>query len=171
MQAGTRSSWIAFDWPRGGSVPKVVVYDKAKWHYESDNYPDDLADTQAFVHTGLFLGWLVANGCMSVQWLADFPDLLTAFAARKKTGPNLFRIMGGSLTSEDLSAEGNGFARAYFDFDAGVYLDDYEKLLAAELPSMYHVADTWQNFDKLSVVVDKRLRQWRRGKLPPHEGR
>ena len=32
-----------------------VVYDKAKYHYGGD-FPEDLPDEQAFVHTDLYLG-------------------------------------------------------------------------------------------------------------------
>jgi hypothetical protein len=39
--------------------------------------------------------------------------------------------------------------------------DDGEAL-AADLPSPYHVPDTWESFDKLKPVLDKRLDDWRR---------
>lgn len=34
------------------------VYDKAKYHYGGD-YPEGLPEEQAFVHTGMFLGWVI----------------------------------------------------------------------------------------------------------------
>ena len=34
------------------------VYDKAKYHYSGD-YPPDLPDEQAFVHTGFYLAWII----------------------------------------------------------------------------------------------------------------
>ena len=44
----------------GGRVlmDKSIVFDKAKWHYEG-NFPGDLDERQAFVHTGMFLGWII----------------------------------------------------------------------------------------------------------------
>ena len=34
------------------------VYDKAEYHYDGE-FPADLPIEQAFVHTGMFLGWIV----------------------------------------------------------------------------------------------------------------
>jgi hypothetical protein len=68
----------------------------------------------------------------------------------------------GMFTDEDLNDEGNAFAQAYFDFEKGAYLSDYDRVLTGGLPSQYHVADTWGNFDALRPVLDKRLEEWRR---------
>lgn len=45
--------------------------------------------------------------------------------------------------------------KKYFDFETGKYLEDYEKTLAQDLPSLYYVEDTWENFDKISIVIEK----------------
>lgn len=37
---------------------KKGVYDKAKYHYAGD-FPNGLAIKYAFVHNGMFLGWIV----------------------------------------------------------------------------------------------------------------
>jgi hypothetical protein len=37
----------------------------------------------------------------------------------------------------------------------------YGELLAKGLPSMYHVADTWPNYDKLKKRIDQRYREWK----------
>ncbi|MDM5319251.1 hypothetical protein RGT17_02390 [Bacillus altitudinis] len=37
---------------------EVIVYDKAKYHYDGE-FPKDLSIEQAFVHTGMFLGWII----------------------------------------------------------------------------------------------------------------
>lgn len=64
-----------------------------------------------------------------------------------------------------MNEEGNTFTAGYFDFSTGSYLADYEALLGHGLPpgdgQLYYVADTWENFDKLSPVLDKRLADWR----------
>ena len=39
---------------------------------------------------------------------------------------------------------------------------DYEDVLGDDLPSLYHVEDTWANFDRLAPVLDARLAEWRR---------
>lgn len=67
----------------------------------------------------------------------------------------------------DLSDEGNAFAKACYEReDAGGYVADYEATLGAGLPSLYHVADTWENFDRLAVLVDRRYAEWKRSRAP-----
>src|SRR6478735_390289 len=42
----------------------TTVYDKAKWHYEGD-FPSNLSEKQAFVHTGMYLGWIIEENLYS----------------------------------------------------------------------------------------------------------
>jgi hypothetical protein len=136
------------------------VYDKAKWHYDGE-FPDDLDEFQGFVHTGMFLGWLVDNDLMSDQFNSDFEEEIQEFKKQKLKGSQIFeRCCDGVLMLEDISELGNRFALHYFDFDTGKYLADYEATLANSLPTMYHVADTWDNYKKLKVVLDKRFSEW-----------
>jgi hypothetical protein len=144
----------------------VIVYDKAKWHYDAANFPKELAPEQGFVHTGMFVGWLIERGLLSSELLEDFPDLGGAFLARSKTGPEVFQLMDGALTDEDLTDEGNDFAETYFDFEKGLYVHDYEELLCGDLPTMYHVRDSWENYETLRARIDERFAQWKR-KQPP----
>jgi hypothetical protein len=46
------------------------VYDKAKWHFDGD-FPKELDDFQGYVHTGMFLGWLVDNGLKVRKGISD----------------------------------------------------------------------------------------------------
>ena len=65
------------------------------------------------------------------------------------------------FTDEDLNEEGNAFAHDYFDLSTGKYLADYEKTLGANLDDLYRVADTWENFEILKPVIDRRFQQWK----------
>ena len=71
----------------------------------------------------------------------------------------------GKFTDEDLNDEGNEFAREYFDFDERRYLADYEELLGGDLPTLYHVADSWENYDCLKLRLDERFAEWRRSRI------
>ncbi|SOD03386.1 hypothetical protein SAMN05216486_1126 [bacterium JGI 053] len=137
-----------------------IVYDKAKYHYGGD-YPEGLADEQAFVHTGLYLGWIIDHGLHS-DFLAEEPELIERFKAREITGPQVYEAWDGCLIDDMLSDEGNAFSKDYFDFERGRYLADYEELLAGGLPSLYHVQDTWANYDRLKARVDERYAVWKR---------
>ena len=135
------------------------VYDKAEWHLESCA-ERDLDPHQAYVHTGLFLGWLVEHDMLSAEAASD-AEGIGAFRARELTGPSLYRRWGGVLAEDMLSDEGNAFCRDYFDFDDGQFLDDYHELLSDAVDSEFHVADTWESFDVLSQRIDSRHAEWR----------
>jgi len=142
-------------------MSEVHVFDKAKWHYEGD-YPAGLDPDQAFVHTGLFLGWIIDAGLYSEEFAQDFAKEIRRFKARKLTGPGVYRAADGVFADDVLSEAGRAFALAYFEFDSGKYLNDYDKLLSSGLPSMYHVPDTWACYDALKPQIDKRYAAWRK---------
>jgi hypothetical protein len=50
-------------------MAEPVVYDKAKYHYDG-KFPPELPTEQAFVHPGLYLGWLIDLNLYS----ADFAE-------------------------------------------------------------------------------------------------
>ena len=139
----------------------LLVFDKAKWHYEG-KFPEGLGEEQAFVHTGMFLGWVVDAGLYSEDFADDFKREIKKFKARKLTGSGIYAAADGVFDEEMLNIEGLAFAKAYFDFDKGQYLLDYDKLLSAKLPSMYHVQDSWENYDQLRVQIDKRFAAWKK---------
>ncbi|MGV3589041.1 MAG: hypothetical protein ACO1OF_18700 [Adhaeribacter sp.] len=140
---------------------EVSVYDKAKWHYGGD-FPEDLDDFQGYVHTGMFLGWLIDNDLISEEFKSDHAEEIEKFKNHMMTGSQIFeRCCDGVLMLEDLCELGNRFALPYFDFETGQYLNDYETTLAIGLPSLYYVPDTWENYLKLKQILNKRLSIWK----------
>jgi hypothetical protein len=138
----------------------MTVYDKAKWHFEGD-FPGDLLPFQGYIHTGMFLGWCIENNLVSDIFKTDLAKEIAHFKQQKLTGSEIYeQCCDGVLMSEDLNDTGNAFAKAYFDFETGAYLADYEKTLGMLLPSIYHVADTWDNYYALKQVIDERFREW-----------
>ncbi len=66
-----------------------------------------------------------------------------------------------------MNVEGNAFAEHYYrneEGERGAYFADYKKVLAAGLPSFWHVADTWDNYEKMAAVISRRFEEW---KNPP----
>lgn len=66
----------------------------------------------------------------------------------------------GVLMLSDLHETGNRFSLHYFNLENGQYLDDYERTLGTELPSLYYVEDSWDNYNQLKPVLDKRFAEW-----------
>ena len=138
-----------------------IVYDKAKYHYGGD-YPEDLSDDQAFVHTGMFLGWLIDNDLYSDFFQEESEEMIIAFKNREMTGAQIYEYWDGALIDDMLNEEGNAFAHGYFDFETGQYLHDYEEILTQNLPSIYHVEDTWENYLRLKERVDEQFKEWKK---------
>ncbi len=133
------------------------VYDKAKWHYEGD-FPQGLSSYQGFVHTGMFVGWLIEHDMIS----GDFELEAARFRSGELTGTQVYEFWDGALVDDMLTEKGNEFALAYFDFTHGEYLADYSEVLARDLPSQYHVQDTRENYARLKERVDERYADWQR---------
>jgi hypothetical protein len=148
-------------------MPDSYVYDKAKYHTDR-NWPTGLPDGQALVHTGFFCGWLVERGQVVAAWLEAEPDLATRFAEHGVTGPQIYDGWDGVLLSEMLTEEGNAFGMAYFDFENGVFITDYERLINSghlqlhphRPATVFHVLDTWANYEVVRAIFDERYDQW-----------
>lgn len=148
------------------------VYDKAKWHYDGD-FPKGLPKKQAFVHTGLFVGWLIRRNMISRdftdQFTREFRAVAKDFKLRKITGPEAYKIWGGCLDSDMLTVEGNEFARKYYDGSS--FANDYWKLLVRDLPSFYHVQNTWTNYELLKRQIDVRYERWKKKRCRSKQGK
>lgn len=138
----------------------VRIFDDASHHY-GGNWPQGLPHSQAYVHTGLFLAWLVGAGLCSKRFSEDHRADLEIFRSGGISGPALFERIGGILTSDMLSEDGAAFASEYFDLEQGAYLDDYGHLLADRQASAYHVPDTAESARRIAERVDQRYAQWK----------
>lgn len=150
---------------------QIVVYDKAKWHYES-SWPKGLPKKQACVHIGWMLGWLVDHDLISDKFKGDFLKDLCRFRKRRLTGPKLLQISGEALASDMVNQEANEFLSNYYGAEGKVprisYFLDHERLFKSGLPTSYHARDSWENFERMSDQIQKRFNAWRKG---PHKKR
>jgi hypothetical protein len=141
------------------------VYDKAKYHY-GGTFPEELDDFQGFVHTGMFISWLIENDLLDNEFFEDSIEDIKKVKKREMTGSQFYEMrMDGVFSIDEVSEIGNRFAINYFDFDTGKYVNDYENTLAAELPTLFHVQDTWENYDKIKTVIDLRFEEWNNIKI------
>ena len=139
-----------------------MKYDDASWHYGAESFPRHLPPEAGATHTGMFVAWAFQAGLAGEIHTEDFPGDIPRLTARSVTpGAFFLEACDGKFTDEDLTDEGNRFAGDYFDFDKGKYLADYEQVLSEEGLDIYSVPDTWENFDRLKPVLDKRRSEWR----------
>jgi hypothetical protein len=140
-----------------------MKYDDASWHSGGD-FPKELPQSAGAIHTGMFVAWALLSGLGGLIHTDDFAEDLEALKARKITpGAYFLRACDGKFTDEDLNEQGNAFTKHYFDLQTGSYLEDYETILGQGMSSLYHVSDSWANFDRLKPVLDNRFADWRQG--------
>ena len=136
-----------------------MKYDDASWHYGGD-FPDDLPDEAGATHTGMFLAWALLAGLAGDIHINEIPEGLVALQKRSTTPGQFFlSYCDGKFTDEDLNEEGNAFTVDYYH--EGAFFEDYEEAVAADLPAIYYVADTWENFDQLKPIFDQTFREWK----------
>ena len=137
-----------------------MKYDDASWHYGGD-FPSDLPIEAGGTHRGMFVAWALLTGLAGEIHLEDLPEGLAALKEKSITpGPFFLRYCDGKFTDEDLDDEGNAFASKYYG-ENGQYISDYSSVFDDDSPSLYHVQDTWENFDALKPVLDARFAAWR----------
>ncbi len=140
-----------------------MKYDDATWH-SGGNFPKDLPTSAGGTHIGMFAAWCMLEGMAGAVHLEDFPEELERLRSRSITPGRWFvTACDGKFIDEDLNEEGNAFAQFYYDSKFARYLEDYTSTLAHSGVSLYHVLDSWENFDILAPVIAKRYGQWKNG--------
>lgn len=148
----------------------MAKYDDASWHYGGD-YPKGLAKKHGSTHIGFFLAWAVSRGMAGRLHLEESKKDLAALRAGKLTGAAFLRKnCDEKLTSEDLNADGNAFARARYT----AYLKGYEAAVdpRGELESIYDAPDDVATYRRAAKLLDELYDAWsrqratRRRKLP-----
>ncbi len=138
-----------------------MKYDDASWHSGGD-YPANLPAENAGTHAGMYLAWALLSGLAGEFFIDDFPEDLKKLKDRSVTPGRFFlECCDGKLFAEELSDVGNRFTAEYYDMESGQFLADYEAAMDESLPSLYHVPDTWDTFEKLKPIFDARFREWR----------
>lgn len=135
------------------------IYDNAKNHFLG-NFPESLPIEQAYVHIGMYLGWMIEKGLYSEFFEDEAGVQMIRFKRRDISCTILSEMWDGYLGHELFEKKGNMFT--YYYYGSGIYKKDYEDVLAADLPSIYHVTDSWANFEKLSVKINQRYDEWRK---------
>jgi hypothetical protein len=136
------------------------MYDRGKWHYDGV-FPAGQPASQAYVHIGMYLTWLVLRGLVDETffgrtWLGR--DRLGPVKSRKRTACFLRRWLDEALADNMLTDEGAAFSDHYYAGSRG-YLRDWEAEFGAAAND-YSVPDTWATFDRISPILDGRYRAW-----------
>ena len=136
-----------------------TIYDNAKSHFLG-NFPKTLPIEQAYVHIGMYLGWVIDKGLYSEFFEEEASNQIFRFRRREISCTILSEIWDGYLGFELFNEEGNLFT--YYYYGGGLYKHDYDILLVQTLPSLYHVTDNWENYERMSARINERFNDWKK---------
>ena len=117
------------------------------------------------MHTGFYLTWIIENELFETNGDDQLNSEISKVKKRQLTGAEFFkRNLDGVLMDDDLTELGNKFTYNYYE--KGIFLEDYSKTLLTDLPTLYHIQDNWENYEKFKPVMDKRFKRWEKSKKP-----
>jgi hypothetical protein len=139
------------------------LLDDAPRHLNAKGFLPELPREAAHTHMGLYLGWAMDRGMMSQSFHGEHAGDVAAFEEKRLTGPQLAGRLDGVLRLSLFNDELARFSRLYYAKTGRFYGDFIHIFLSpiAQARSMYVVADTQENQEKLSRVLDERLDAWR----------
>jgi hypothetical protein len=138
------------------------LIDDASRHLKAKGFLPNLPREAALTHMGLYLGWGMTLGMMSQTFQSEYADDVAAFKEQRLSGPHFVGRLGGMLHTSLFNDELAYFSRIYYSKVVRFYAD-YVHAFAKPITqarSMYVVADTWENQDHLSALLDQRFSAW-----------
>lgn len=131
-------------------------YDDASWHYGGDDFSEHLPPEAGMTHMAMFWAWAILAGLgKDANLSADVREKMVSNRASPRTC--FSQRNAEKFTDADLTEEGKAFTEHYYEDD---YIEDYVRIFA-DATSAYEVEDSWENFSKLTTILDKRLAEWR----------
>jgi hypothetical protein len=141
-----------------------LKYDDAEIYFlnfETDALPNEAGAT----HIGMFMAWMILHELISEEHRKYHGDALAAVKARTMTGPTfVIDQLDCKLLDGDLSEAGNAFAAAYYESQ---YVRDYMDTFGVDDSTADYfcsVEDSWENFDKLARIIDRRFDEWKKAR-------
>lgn len=129
------------------------------WHNGASDFPSDLPAEAAATHIGVFLAWMIRNDLVSDLHKSESAESILKVKSGQMTGAQfLIEECDEKLFEEDLNEEGIGFARHYYD--SSLYFNAYGLELLEDEPTIYHVRDSWENYDKVEKLIDNAFIRW-----------
>lgn len=133
------------------------------WHYGADDFPKELDIKSGGTHIGMYLAWAIHNNLIGEFHLQESLESIEKVKNREMTGTDfLVRECDEKLWSEDLNELGNEFTKHYYE--SNLYYGDYELAVGEHYATLYHIPDTWENFDKVSKLLTSKFNKWAEGK-------
>lgn len=138
----------------------MASIDRIDWH-QTDNFPENVPIENGGTHIGMYLNWIIDNNLIGEFHLTESTNAIEDVKTRKITGRDfLIEYCDGKFWDEDLSEIGLKFTEDYYSTDK--YFGDYAEALDSNQESIYEYENSWENYEKIKVVIDKRYKDWKR---------
>lgn len=140
-----------------------MTYDRIDWHSGGDGFPKNVSRDNRGTHIGMFLTWIIQNDLIGELHIEESQNSLKQVRNREMTGREfLIKECDSKFWDEDLNEKGNQFANYYFADNNGYkqYINDYERVFL-DYNNLYDIEDTWENYDRISPILDKRYLEWK----------
>lgn len=134
------------------------VYDLARNHFLGD-YPASLPIEKAYLHIGIYMGWVIDNKLYSEYFEDEASTEIYRFTRREIGCIILAEIWDGALSHELFNDETNLFT--FYYYAGGIFKKDYNEVLVKSHKTIYHVDDTWENYDILKRRINERFEEWK----------
>jgi hypothetical protein len=133
------------------------VYDLAKNHFLGD-FPSSLPIEKAYLHIGIYMGWIIDNDLYSEYFEEEAATEIYRFKRREIGCIILAEIWDGALSHELFNEETNLFT--YYYYAGGIFKKDYVEVLVKSHKTIYHVEDTWENYERIKKRISERFGEW-----------
>jgi len=141
----------------------MATIDRLDWHCTNE-YPKDLPLENAGIHIGMYLAWIIINDLIGEIHLESEQSIsqVNKVKNREITGLDfLISECDEKFWENDLNELGLQFTNFYYESEKSPsYFIDYAKILSDNVETIYHVENSWKNYDKLSKKIDKRFKAW-----------
>jgi len=136
-------------------------YDIASAHYESEDFPKDVAIEASFRHMVMYLGWAIERELISDRFKINCADMIMQFKKRQINPTDLFKMCcGNELSKEHFNDTGNDFTKMYYRPGwKHTYTNDYN-IMTGWPDKHNYLEDTWENLEKVNSMIDKRYKEW-----------
>lgn len=134
--------------------------DRIDWH-QTEDFPENVPLENGGTHIGMYLNWIIENNLIGEIHLTQSASLLENVKDKKINGRDfLIKCCDGKFWAEDLNEIGLKFTEDYYSSDK--YFGDYANTLDSNKDSIYEYENSWENYEKIRLVIDKRFKDWRK---------
>lgn len=148
-----------------------MAYDKAKWHFDAEDFPKSIAIEQGGVHIAFFYRWMLEHGFAGEDLLEEMAEEVELVKSGRYSALDLlFEFNDGVLLAEDFNEAGVQFADQYYEMDSnfakrfGSYLTDYGAMTLAHMSGLeeseYGIVFSDENYREVKAVLDQRYQEF-----------